>query len=683
MANKKNNKIKSSRPPYSNNKIGKKIAWALAGVTLVGALAGGLTYGIKSGKFDSLLNIGNEFQQESAEQKELKNLREQLNILKDSIKILEDEKATAFKNLEDYKSKISELKNASEEQKQELARLQQAYEEKDALVSSLTSQMIEFQAQIQALEEELNQLKTNSVDKKLTTVTFEKESTFTATGMFVKDNTILIWNASTTYLVDKANKSSTKINGTCYNQDDLIYLVNSGASKISKFKFETSQFKDIELKLNDEAVTFKSIANFTILDNGNFAFRGNTGTSSSTNLAYFYINGELHKTTGGTTSLTKFHQVKDKFFASGSGTYLLGEDYSLTQVCSTSSYSINFYEFKDKLFLSYEYSSSIAYCYLFNDDTKKFDISVSGWNTSNLNHATFIEFNNHLFNSYDLRIFDEEQNKFVSTGGYNNAISTVFVLNNKFFNIYTNVSPSSSCTPKIFNEETKQFISIEADSDINYCNKHLILNNQLYVSTTLSNKTQGLFKFNFETNKFDRIYSSGYNYIYASKLSDEIAIFYGTKTIILNLTNNESVKELDSLLTAYSSLVVEDEKSIYSIYDNTAYRFDKTTYDVKEISNTFGAINNGYTFVIDNKLYYTSDYNLKAIIFDFEEETATEVYGVGGIKFNDLRLGTGSSTYCYSLFDPETGNTKYFSGYNLLKNFNGVDYMVQGSNLIF
>lgn len=263
--------------PESKKTHKKRVGRIIASVLAVSALAGGLTFCLTNDKVKSYLGIGSEIiETETKKDLEIKDLKSKINVLEDSVKILNQDKEKlilerdialknhetavaerdAFKNQLDLEkeltaeqsAKLSELETRVESTQNALTLAENTLIEKEDLILNLENQIEDLNEQIKNLETEKSELQVQleELQKKLDEM---GEAT-------VDENVKLLDNSfNLRFQLRKFNNSSFKVEPinkylTISNNPLFpgLYILDLDNYTIEKFEQEDSVNESADLK---------------------------------------------------------------------------------------------------------------------------------------------------------------------------------------------------------------------------------------------------------------------------------------------------------------------------------------------------------------------------------------------------------------------------------------------------
>lgn len=656
MVKKSKNK-KNKNVPLSKRKIGKSIAIALASITGTALFAGGIAYFINPEGTKEFLNIGNgtELVEENKESDEIKDLKSKINILEESIKILESEKETTIEQLNKFKAELESEKELTEEQKLQIEEFELEIENKNNLINSLNTQILELQLKIQQLE---NDLKNNIADN--LNILEVNKSVSSPKYIFNFEDKILIINNSYALIINKNNSESTSIKlsintSTTYkifakkidDNNVILGFTNTGNyAKVFKINIENETYDEINFfdSENVQISNVKYMYNYLISDNKIYV---------STNYGVFKIEDNKLNLIYEIKSACYFNEINDDIYINS--TYLYKLDKLTNEVIKLTEESISNYNktFKDKygnLIIYSELSSSKGYL-KFIDEDHVLSSSYSFGNKAEL-------INGILVNTENNNYFDNE------TKSVANASLIGIDFKKEYIETETDIYYFSTENGLICeNKETGERSKIESDSNLWYMfeieGKYYFKGqDSLLQYLNLENKT--LETFNVKGG------------LSVSKSHTSMVKIDGNRALLFNNYNNYtsvggSIAVVDLETNEYIYQLSMGSREKFIIKDNYFYSYDLdsfnrlnlTTLEADEIKVQISSGYNQEIYINEKNqaLLVNAGSNGVSYVIDLTNFTSTIKYGVSTInKFNDyfmLNMQNGT-TYVSYLYDFES-----------------------------
>lgn len=657
MVKKSKNK-KNKNVPLSKRKIGKSIAIALASITGTALFAGGIAYFINPEGTKEFLNIGNgtELVEENKESDEIKDLKSKINILEESIKILESEKETTIEQLNKFKAELESEKELTEEQKLQIEEFELEIENKNNLINSLNTQILELQLKIQQLE---NDLKNNIADN--LNILEVNKSVSSPKYIFNFEDKILIINNSYALIINKNNSESTSINlsintSTTYkifakkidDNNVILGFTNTGNyAKVFKINIENETYDEINF-FDSENVQISNVKYMY-----NYLITSDNKIYVSTNSGVFKIEDNKLNLIFEITSACYFNEINDDIYINS--TYLYKLDKLTNEVIKLTEESISNYNktFKDKygnLIIYSELSSSKGYL-KFIDEDHVLSSSYSFGNKAEL-------INGILVNTENNNYFDNK------TKSVANASLIGIDFKKEYIETETDIYYFSTENGLICeNKETGERIKIESDSNLGYVfeieGKYYFKGqNSLLQYLNLENKTLETFNvkggLSVSKNHTSMVKIDGNRALLFNNFNNYTSV--GGSIAVVDLEINEYIYQLS--MGSREKFIIKD--NYFYTYDLDSFnRLNLTTLEADEIKVQIYSGYNQEIYINEKNqaLLVNAGLNGVSYVIDLTNFTSTIKYGVSTInKFNDyfmLNMQNGT-TYVSYLYDFES-----------------------------
>lgn len=711
--NKKVNNNKNNDVPLSKRKLGKRIAIALAGVTITGALAGGIAYFVNPQGFKDFLNIssGTELVQDEKDNEEVTELKNKVKILEESINLLKTEKETAIEKLNEYKASLDSEKELTAEQQSKIDDLEKSVEEKDALILNLENQVEILTKQIEDLQNQLAGA-TNSVKEKLSTFEMKFDSA-NITNLYKFENFLFLSSNNSVEVVNLTTSVQKSIiagiNGSSefYEINNNLYISNS--SMFGYFNKETEEFVNFNVESINYDRLMGELEEVKVLEDGSVYIK-TTGTiaflSAENEFKIYRIKAFLNENdviyfkgfADGSTNyglykienynqVTKLLSISNADYSYGGGTITKINDYLIYYCRTNASSSFNLKKFnlttQEESNLINAVSSQSEEPKFVNFDNKYFmiinGISSTGTGIYKIVNGTATKMSTITnYQYYDLKVvngylFDSTFSYVynITTGEFQLALTSASTTNKDKF-VINNGTLILTNQAKYFDEESLTFKDFYFESnDYTGCNYNVQeVNGKLFCSSNLSSLTkQGVFYIDLETKTIKKVTDSGngdilntgYYFSNSISLSEDLALIFdcnsSEKYAVVIDTNTMQVT---NVYTNFGANIVIYKNKAISNYNNYIKVLDLETMELKTIYSKESTSSLTISYTQGNNVYFSTNNAGDTVVLNLEDYSVAYEYGVGNIDLNGLKLGLHSTSS--TIYDPETGDLMNIKG---------------------
>lgn len=660
MAN-KNNKSTKKVIPLSNKAHKKRIARILAAVLGITTVAGAATFCLTNDKVKTYLGIGVEhIETKTEDNKEIQDLKSKVNVLEDSIKVLQNEKAKALNELENYKSTLKSLQDLTTEQKQRLAELQQQVSNKQTIIDSLNSQIAEYKAQIELLESKLK----NPIEENLKYIKVN-QSIGALIDVYSYKNKILVVGTSKILTADKDTNEHKIINNVQISTNVYIKKIDEKNFLICYQLSGNSLLRILKINIENDENEFLKLYDGESEISSNYLYSCVTTSSNrayiSTSKGIFEVKSDrLDLITKDIKGDITLNAIDDEIYTTSTYGYKIDSQNQLTKLSEQgiSGYSKYYKDIFGNLFVG----SSNSFKY-YNEELKSFtDLSSTG-SPSLENGKIFVGFSTY---------FDNVSKTLVSN---DNGVSKKFIETSNYLYFYGQINGLTK-----MDKVNGEISNIECDNIFTNC---VVIDSQIYFIGS-----NNVFKFEndnlYKTNLQEGITLKGNSFQSAVKVNSNEALLFNTQGItadgyiaILNLETNTITKVINAG-SCHKYYLNEDFFISYNFSDGLSV-LNLQTYDLKQYRFSFDYANNRYPdiYLKDNKILLAEKTYGYSFLIDLEKETVTNKYLVGSSKFNDYFFFSVSSGVdgAYVLYDFESDKLMALPKCNLVNTEDG-DFLI-------
>lgn len=710
--NKKVNNNKNNGVPLSKKKLGKRIAIALAGVTITGALAGGIAYFVDPQGFKDFLNIssGTELVQDEKDNEEVTELKNKVKILEESINLLKTEKEAALEKLNEYKASLDSEKELTAEQQAKIDDLEKSVEEKDALILNLENQVEILTKQIEDLKNQLAGA-TNSVKEKLSTFEMKFDSA-NITNLYKFENFLFLSSNNSVEVVNLTTSVQKSII-TGINDDTEFYEINdnlyiSNNAMFGCFDKETEEFVNFNVEsinydrlmgdleevkvLEDGSVYIKTTGTIAFLsaenefkiyrikaflnENDVIYFKGCTSNTSDYGLYKIENYKDVTKLTGinfndinyGGNSISKIDDFLMYKYRASISSYTLkmfnlnsSEEINLlSRINGSFNGEFNFLKYNNEIFISSGTSNNTIGVYKIVDGTATKMSTITNYQYYDLKVV-----NGYLFDSTFSYVYN------ITTGEFQLALTSASTTNKDKF-VINNGTLILTNQAKHFDEESLTFKDFNFESnDYTGCNYNVQeVNGKLFCSSNSSSATkQGVFYIDLETKTIKKVTDSGngdilntgYNFQNSISLNENLILMFNCssseKYAVVIDTNTMQVI---NVYTNFGANVVIYKNKAISNYNNYIKVLDLETMELKTIYSKESTSSLTISYTQGNNVYFSTNNAGDTVVLNLEDYSVAYEYGVGNIDLNGLKLGLHSTSS--TIYDPGTGDLMNIKG---------------------